>query len=184
MTGMAGRNLSYKEQRAWARVVKSVKPMGDRAITFDLPQDVESEGGRDVADTGRDLSEVPHPNRPRKAKAHASATARRSAPADRGREKKVRRGQTSISATLDLHGHTQITAATTLESFLTRQRRQGARCVLVITGKGKLGEGILRRRFMDWITSADAGQIVSGYAQAHQRHGGSGAFYVFLRRKN
>ena len=96
---MAGRNLSDKEQRAWARVVKSVKPMGDRAITFDLPQDVESEGGRDVADTGRDLGEVPHPNRPRKAKAHASVTARRetSAPADRGREKKVRRGSNQHS---------------------------------------------------------------------------------------
>ena len=179
---MAGRKLTEKEQRAWARVVKSVKPMGDRAITFELPEEAEPKPERDVADSGRDLGEVPHPNRPRKTRMKAPEPVRRPAPADRGREKKVRRGQTSISATLDLHGHTQVTAANALESFLRRQRRQGARCVLVITGKGKLGEGVLRRRFMDWITSADAGQIVSGYAQAHQRHGGSGAFYVFLRR--
>ena len=179
---MSGRKLTDKEQRAWARVVKSVKPMGDRAITFELPQDVESEAKRDVADMGRDLSEVPHPNRPRKAKVPKQNSPRRGTPADRGKEKKIRRGQTSISATLDLHGHTQVTAAATLESFLASQRRQGARCVLVITGKGKLGAGVLRRRFMDWITSKDAGALVSGYAQAHQRHGGSGAFYVFLRR--
>ena len=179
---MAGRKLTEKEQRAWARVVKSVKPMGDRAITFELPQDVDSEAQRDVPDTGRDLGEVPHPSRPRSYKVPKQNPAKRGAPADRGREKKIRRGQTSIAATLDLHGHTQVTAAAALESFLSGQRRQGARCVLIITGKGKLGEGILRRRFMDWITSKDAGALVSGYAQAHQRHGGSGAFYVFLRR--
>ena len=179
---MAGRKLTDQEQRAWARVVKSVKPMGDRAITFELTEDEEAKS--DVALTKGDLGEVPHPSRPRKSKAPRPAERLRGAPADRGKEKKVRRGQTSISATLDLHGHTQVTAAATLESFLARQRRQGARCVLVITGKGKLGEGILRRRFMDWITSKDAGALVSGYAQAHQRHGGSGAFYVFLRRRS
>ena len=178
MAVMTGRKLSDQEQRAWARVVKSVMPMGDRAITFELPEEA-GEVQSDVADTERD---VPDPNRPRPAKAKRPVQPRRSVPANRGREKKVRRGQTSISATLDLHGHTQVSAATMLESFLARQRRQGARCVLVITGKGKLGEGVLRRRFIDWITSPDAGVLVSGYAQAHQRHGGSGAFYVFLRR--
>lgn len=175
---MAGRKLSDKEQRAWARVVKSVKPMGDRAITFELP-DESAEVPNEVPDT---LSDVPHPNRSRKTAARQPFQPRRGAPADRGREKKIRRGQTSIAATLDLHGHTQVSAAAALESFLSRQRRQGARCVLVITGKGRLGEGILRRRFMDWITSKEAGALASGYAQAHQRHGGSGAFYVFLRR--
>lgn len=179
---MTGRKLTDKEQRAWARVVKSVKPMGDRAITFELPQDIDSERQWELSDSNRDLPPIPDPNRPRKAKAARPAPTRRGVPANRGKEKKVRRGQTSISATLDLHGHTQVTAASALESFLARQRRQGARCVLVITGKGKLGEGVLRRRFLDWITSKDAGALVSGYAQAHQRHGGSGAFYVFLRR--
>ena len=179
---MSGRKLTDQEQRAWARVVKSVKPMGDRAITFELPQDVDSKAQRDVADKASGSSEVPHPNRPRRTKVPKQNAPRRGAPANRGKEKKIRRGQTSISATLDLHGHTQITAAATLESFLASQRRQGARCVLVITGKGKLGEGVIRRRFVDWITSKHAGELVSGYAQAHQRHGGSGAFYVFLRR--
>jgi len=179
---MAGRKLTDKEQQAWARVVKSVKPMGDRAITFELQQDIESEVSKQALDSQRDLTEVPNPNRPRNTKVPKQNPSHRGAPADRGKEKRVRRGQTSISATLDLHGHTQVTAAATLESFLASQRRQGARCVLVITGKGKLGEGVIRRRFTDWVTSADAGVLVSGYAQAHQRHGGAGAFYVFLRR--
>lgn len=177
---MADRNLTDQEKRAWARVVKSVKPIGDTAITFDLPDEEIAAPKEDRRAEG----DVPHPNRPRPYKVQKKNSQRRGTPADRGKEKKVRRGQTSISATLDLHGHTQVTAAAALESFLARHRRQGARCVLVITGKGKLGEGVLRRRFMDWITSKEASPIVSGYAQAHQRHGGSGAFYVFLRRAN
>ena len=56
-----------------------------------------------------------------------------------------------------------------------------ARCVLVITGKGKGGEGVLRRNFLRWLEMPAARVLVSGYSEAHARHGGSGAWYVFLR---
>lgn len=94
----------------------------------------------------------------------------------------MRRGQLEFSAKLDLHGHTQATADRYLFAFLVRQRAENARCVLVITGKGRSGEGVIRRNFINWLSTADARQIVSGYAQSHQKHGGGGAFYVFLRR--
>lgn len=101
---------------------------------------------------------------------------------DRRHERKVRRGQAEISATLDLHGHTQASAHATLVSFLSSQRRAGAKCVLVITGKGKLGEGILRRQLVHWLASDEAKALVNGYSEAHQKHGGSGAWYLFLRK--
>lgn len=100
----------------------------------------------------------------------------------RDRDKRVRRGQLEIDARFDLHGLTQDEADRRLPAFLFNQRRTGARCVLVITGKGRGGEGVLRRNFLHWLASGRASTHVSGYASAHARHGGSGAFYVFLRR--
>ncbi|MEO0983109.1 MAG: Smr/MutS family protein [Pseudomonadota bacterium] len=101
---------------------------------------------------------------------------------DRSGERRVRRGQAPIAARLDLHGHTQATAADALRRFLTAQRGEGARCVLVITGKGRDGEGVLRRRFLQWLETAEAKALASGFAPAHRKHGGGGAWYVFLRR--
>ncbi|MEL6259042.1 MAG: Smr/MutS family protein, partial [Pseudomonadota bacterium] len=106
----------------------------------------------------------------------------RSPPADRSGERKVRRGQWSIDGTLDLHGHTQASADSALRAFLHFHSAMGARCVLVITGKGRQGEGILRRRFLDWLETHEARALSSGYAPAHRKHGGGGAWYVFLRR--
>lgn len=94
----------------------------------------------------------------------------------------MRRGQVGFSARFDLHGHTQASADRALRGFLLTQQAQGARCVLIITGKGRQGEGVLRRNFLHWMESPDGRALVSGFAEAHPRHGGSGAFYVFLRR--
>ncbi|MEM0985718.1 MAG: Smr/MutS family protein [Pseudomonadota bacterium] len=101
---------------------------------------------------------------------------------ERGRERKVRRGQVPIAARLDLHGHTQSSADQTLRHFVAQQRQSGARCVLVITGKGRDGTSVLKRNFLAWLESPSARAMVSGVAEAHPRHGGSGAFYVWLRR--
>jgi DNA-nicking Smr family endonuclease len=94
----------------------------------------------------------------------------------------ARRGQLDVTARFDLHGHTQASAGRALPLFFARATADGARCVLVITGKGRSGEGVLKRNFLDWLATPEARQIVSGYAEAHARHGGAGAFYVFLRK--
>lgn len=69
-----------------------------------------------------------------------------------------------------------------LAKFVEVERMNGARCVLVITGKGKAGTGVLRRRFLDWINQAEIRPHVSGYSVANARHGGDGAFYLLLKR--
>lgn len=101
---------------------------------------------------------------------------------NRGRERRIRRGQAAIAATLDLHGYTMDAAQHQLESFLASHLSRGARCVLVITGKGRAGEGVLRRQLLNWLGTSQAKHLVSGYAQAHRKHGGSGAWYIFLRK--
>jgi DNA-nicking Smr family endonuclease len=62
-------------------------------------------------------------------------------------------------------------------------RAQGRRAILVITGKGALGDGILRRRVPEWLASAPLREAVAGLAEAHRRHGGGGALYVALKRQ-
>lgn len=131
------------------------------------------------------LDEPAHPpdrGRPAKPVPAAPYPPRLAQPADRSKERRIRRGQTAIAGRFDLHGHTQESAHAALPGFLSSQRANGARCVLVITGKGRMGEGVLRRNFLRWLETTEARAIVSGYAQAHPRHGGAGAWYVFLRR--
>ncbi|WDI32804.1 Smr/MutS family protein [Hyphococcus flavus] len=97
------------------------------------------------------------------------------------------RGRIEIEAVLDLHGHKQETARRTLHQFIQTGYARGARCLLVITGKGagdgaSAGRGVLRARFPDWMAEEPVRGLVSRAARAHQRHGGDGAFYVFLKR--
>ena len=101
--------------------------------------------------------------------------------ADRGKEKRIRRGRTPVDQRIDLHGYTQDQAKSALFQFILAARGDGERSILVITGKGRNGPGVLRIRLLDWLSHGDFRPHVSGYAQAHQKHGGDGAFYLFLR---
>jgi len=90
----------------------------------------------------------------------------------------LRRGRTEPEAKLDLHGMTHDGAYRALIGFLTRARSDDKRVVLVVTGKG----GVLREALPLWLGQTDLLPLVSGVAEAHIKHGGSGAFYVSLRR--
>jgi DNA-nicking Smr family endonuclease len=70
-----------------------------------------------------------------------------------------------------------------LATFIASARRRDARTVLVITGTGRTGEGVLRKRLPGWLEQGELKPLISGFAQAHRAHGGMGAFYVFLKRK-
>ena len=100
-------------------------------------------------------------------------------------ERHVRRGRKRIDATLDLHGQTQTTARATFYGFLLEARSRGYECILVITGKGAArrgaGRGILQARFGEWLREDSFRQHIVRAAPAHPRHGGGGAFYVFLK---
>jgi DNA-nicking Smr family endonuclease len=161
------RDLSLEEKRLWRRVAASVKTRRN------LPPD--------------DAAEAPSLAAPAKTRIKPSAAPKPSgkimpAPADRAGEKRVRRGDVEIGASLDLHGHTHDSARAALQRFLHRAQARGDRAVIVITGVGRGGEGVLKRAFPGWIAGENVRPLVSGFAQAHRTHGGAGAFYVFLKR--
>ena len=70
-----------------------------------------------------------------------------------------------------------------LHNFLVRAQAEGVRAVLVITGKGYQGDGILKRRTPEWLAEPPLRSVVAGVSEAHRRHGGEGALYVALKRR-
>lgn len=111
---------------------------------------------------------------------------------DRKAHRKLTRGKLAPEARLDLHGMTLADAHPALTAFVTSAHARGLRLVLVITGKGRMRDdhgpiptrtGILRHQVPQWLTSGRLKPLVLQVAQAHQSHGGSGAFYVYLRRR-
>ena len=95
-------------------------------------------------------------------------------------DRQTRRGQVAIDARLDLHGLTQEQARAQLATALLRASKRGARVLLVITGKGRGGEGVLRAQLPRWLGEPDLRPLVARLSPAHARHGGTGAWYVFL----
>ena len=104
--------------------------------------------------------------------------------------KKLGRGGLTIDAVLDLHGHSQTTGHRAFVQFVHRAATMRMRYLLVITGKGVKVEdagiarrGVLRQRFSEWVREPDMAHLIARVAQAHPRHGGSGAHYIILRSK-
>jgi DNA-nicking Smr family endonuclease len=93
------------------------------------------------------------------------------------------RGRDALGPRLDLHGLNQDEARTALFGFLERATADGWRAVLVITGKGLRGDGVLRRRVPEWLAEPALRSRVAGVSEAHHRHGGEGALYVALKRQ-
>ncbi len=162
------RRLSSEERRLWARVARTVRLAPGRTVELE-DQPAPPAGGATAAPKSARVTEPPRPVR------------RAGPPEDLSGQRRIRRGQMEIDGKLDLHGHTQDTAHRELAEFILRQAASGARCVLVITGKGRLGTGVLRARLNDWIADPALRPVVAGHARAHPRHGGEGASYIFLR---
>ncbi len=185
-----GRGLTADEAALWRRVKASVTPLRPEKAAAEKP-----EGEPSVSKLLEAALSAPKPTKaaprphthPPGPKSYKPAP-KPPAPANRGPEKRVRRGKVEVAASLDLHGYTQDQACRALHGFLQAQQRPEACVVLVVTGKGGrlvAGEataGVLRQRFPDWLQHPAVRGIVAGYAPAHARHGGGGAFYVFLKR--
>lgn len=99
------------------------------------------------------------------------------------RKHRIAKERDPIGGRLDLHGLDQDRARAVLEGFLRRAWDEGFRAVLVITGKGVQGDGVLKRRAPEWLAAPHLSPIVAGISEAHRKHGGEGALYVALKRK-
>lgn len=105
---------------------------------------------------------------------------------------KLRRGKVVPEGKLDLHGMTMDQAHPALMGFILRAHDNNKRLVLVITGKGKSRDeggpiptrrGVLRHNVPQWLSAPPLSPVVLQVTEAHLKHGGGGAYYVYLRRR-
>jgi DNA-nicking Smr family endonuclease len=182
------RELSEEERALWTGVVRSIAPL--RRSRTNVPLE-------ESAKAAVEKKRASPPERPRapapKAKPLAPIeTTKMPALVALGRrlKQRVARGLDPIDARIDLHGHTQKQAHAALLGFLRHAQADGARTVLVVTGKGTArGErapgserGVLKRQVPMWLSLPEFRSFVVGFEDAHVGHGGEGALYVRLRR--
>ncbi len=157
------RGLKPDELALWGHVAATVHPLGAKrlpGVPFPAPAN-------------------PAPREPQAAPSDGAAPK----PLEPGRLRRIGRGRDPLSASLDLHGMTQDEARTQLHRFLDKAQAEGSRAVVVITGRGVQGDGVLRRRAPEWLAEPHLRDVVAGVAEAHRRHGGDGALYVALKRR-
>jgi DNA-nicking Smr family endonuclease len=187
------RKLFPEERELWDRVVGSATPLHPKALR----------------DPAQPEAEKPSKHMPRLPEFRIGETAKRpqtridlqpslgeriashAIRMDRSAHRQMKRGRIAPEARIDLHGMTLGEAHPELIRFILNAQSGGLRLVLVITGKGKHRDdtgpiparvGALRHQVPHWLTLAPLGQVVLQVATAHLKHGGDGAYYVYLRR--
>lgn len=93
---------------------------------------------------------------------------------------RLRRGQWSIQAQVDLHGLRRDEAREALAAFVRAARRRGQRCVRVVHGKGHGSPGrqpVLKGKVQRWL--AQFAEVIA-FTQASGPQGGAGALIVLL----
>jgi DNA-nicking Smr family endonuclease len=105
---------------------------------------------------------------------------------------KMRQGKIRPDAKLDLHGLNLSQAQPILTKFVLNAHGKGLRLVLIITGKGRSSEdydvipkrkGVLKATVPNWLAMEPLSSKILQITNAHVKHGGGGAFYVYLRKK-
>lgn len=183
------RGLSEAEQAAWAKLAQSVTPMAGRKHP-PAPQPPEKAATQTPGPAPK-----PAPSRPAARPAPPPAPVSRrvrgfDAQLDGHWDRKLKAGQVAPDYTLDLHGHSLNGAYDRVMRGIDQARAMDARVVLVIAGRERpvdpadrgTKRGAIRAKLLDWLAASHHGDAIAAIRKAHQRHGGSGALYLVLKR--
>ena len=195
---MRRRTLHPEEQEIWQAVARTTKPMHPMGHVFLKPAEPKPLPTQTAASATPRLplfrlgeksrSKPGHDILPTLAESLAAAPLQM----DAKTHGKMTRGKLSPEARIDLHGMTLSEAHPELIRFILNAQSAGMRLVLVITGKGKRGNdigpipqrmGALRHQVPHWLRLPPLGPAVLQISEAHLKHGGSGAYYIYLRRR-
>ncbi|MDW4498084.1 Smr/MutS family protein [Sulfitobacter sp. D35] len=194
---MSRRRPTADEVELWRKVADQAEPLHPRRReTFDPEAIVPTPKPaprRKAEPTASRFPARPAPKKTAKDLAPSLAEGLRAAPLqmDRKTFTRLRRGKLKPEARIDLHGMTLDRAHVALTRFILSSQSAGRRLVLVITGKGKdrdddgpipVRHGVLKHQVPQWLRLQPLAAAVLQVEPAHIRHGGSGAYYVYLRR--
>jgi DNA-nicking Smr family endonuclease len=179
---MTTRKPSADEQALFRKAMQGTKPIARKKRAVQSPPPAKPEGvtAKPSAARPRPVPAVAPPPAPKGAPPLAAG---RIADLDKRTGERFKRGEMAIDAKIDLHGLTQAEAHDRLQGFLAKAAGGGKRCVLIVTGKGAGGWGVLRDSVPRRLNEPALRRHLLAYAQAQPRHGGAGALYALLKRK-
>lgn len=200
------KGLSAEDRELWSRVARSARPLQPaKPLSSSTPDPVKETlpaatthksttptrmSGFRVGEKAPDTA-MPHHVGDDLAHRISHAPVRM----DHGTHRKMLRGKMKPEARIDLHGMTLAQAHPALVRFIVDSFDAQRRLVLVITGKGRGGaddpgdgpipirRGVLRQQVPGWLHAPPLGAMVLDIREAHQRHGGGGAYYVYLKKR-
>jgi DNA-nicking Smr family endonuclease len=177
--GKSGQNPPDGDKALWEKVTKTVRPYAAARAGAPKPATEGRKTPHKAPATAGKTRSVP----PVQAKTMLPAAA--PAAFDRGTEESLRRGKWEIDGTLDLHGLRAHAAQDALTRFVLRACKAQKRTLLIITGKGNVreGGGVIRRQLPLWLDMPELRAHILAFTPARPEHGGSGAFYIRLRRE-
>lgn len=179
--------LSVEDSRIWTKVAKTVTPLSDEKGQFlkeemsRLMEATSTSSSSPVPAAPNNLDYASQWSPPVQSKPAPHPIAH---PIEERTIKNLGKGRQNIDARIDLHGMTQDRARFALLDFLQMAQRANHRIVLVITGKGDQGRGVLRSNVPRWLSLPAFSLLVNGYRESQGSHGGEGALYVRIRKAN
>ena len=191
---MTKRGLSAEDIQIWQQITRRIERLNPNQPQPDIRPAKPRANKKPDTPKQKSISpfEIGEKAKPISQPPNISVTpADRSPNMDRKNFQRLMKGKFDIEATLDLHGMTADQAKAQLISFITRSHKVGMRMILVITGKGKRTHtdefnrsrgGILRQSLPDWVSGSAITDKVLQVTHAQPKHGGTGAYYVYLRR--
>ena len=93
-----------------------------------------------------------------------------------------KKGNVLIENRLDLHGLNKEEAKNSLTEFINQSVESGKRLILVVTGKGQKGEGVIKNSIVSWLNIKGLRSKILAIRHASNKHGGSGALYILLKK--
>jgi DNA-nicking Smr family endonuclease len=196
----AGHELSAEERALWEHAARALKPLKGKSRVHALHEKEAPAAPGSAHDKAAAQRAGGTPLRQPARLATVAPAPPPLSDLDRRKARKIGTGKVEIEGRIDLHGMRQAEAHAELRRFLMRAWADGRRWVLVITGKGaplRRGEddaeligvgseerGVLKRNVPRWLDEPELRAIVVGFTTAAIRHGGEGALYVQLRRRD
>ncbi|MCZ6763791.1 MAG: Smr/MutS family protein [Alphaproteobacteria bacterium] len=177
--GKKGRDAT-EDAELFHRVLADVTPLKKhKDIAQEKPQPLKPPAKKIATPPARSVKQAAKPSMPH------DLVLGETAGVDRRTADRFRRGRMAIEGRLDLHGLIQDEAHDALRGFIAGATSAGQRCVIVITGKGRVSEGggVLRREVPKWLNQAGCRENILSVARAKPEHGGDGALYVLLKRR-
>lgn len=175
------------DDQAWQKLTAGVRPLKKRKT---LPRPAPKQAAKTDPKTDQEPArqQAHQPASPKQADAPparqpADLRLGQQAGLDNRSRRLMKRGGFEIDARLDLHGLTAARAHDRLIRFIEQAAARQFRTVLIITGKGRAGEGVLRREVPAWLKEPPLADRILALEQATGQDGGGGALYVRLRRK-